>query len=50
MDPFIIIKNYRQSKIEDLPPAPRLCLRELDPNTLSSRPTSNKFHSRLYSE
>ena len=50
MDPFIIIKNYRQAKTEDIPPAPRLILRELDPNTLSSRSTSNKIQSRLYCE
>lgn len=50
MDPFIIIKNYRQAKVEEIPPAPRIFLRELDPNTLASRSTSNKTQSRHYSE
>jgi hypothetical protein len=50
MDPFIIIKNYRQPKPEDIPPAPRIFLRELDPNTLSSRTAASKIQSRLYCE
>lgn len=50
MDPFIIIKNYRQAKAEEVPPAPRLILRELDPNTLSSRTGSVKTYSRLCCE
>lgn len=36
MDPFIIIKNYRQQKqaqAEEAQP-PRIFLREIDPNTL----------------
>lgn len=48
MDPFIIIRNYRHSRLAldepqpqplttPSPPAPRLFLRELDPNTLVSR-------------
>ncbi len=41
MDPFIIVRNYRQQRQcleEPLPvPAPRLFLRELDPNALVSR-------------
>lgn len=47
MDPFIIIRNYRHSRpaqedplplaLAPQPPAPRLFLRELDPNTLVSR-------------
>lgn len=50
MDPFIIIKNYRQPKVEEIPPAPRIFLRELDPNTLTSRNTTGKIQSRQYCE
>jgi hypothetical protein len=51
MDPFIIIKNYRQSRVPEEPiAAPRLFLRELDPNTLTSRPTSLKLPTRLFCE
>lgn len=53
MDPFIIIRNYRQQRqlSEDLPsfPPARVFLRELDPNTLVNRPTQVKNNIK-YSE
>lgn len=50
MDPFIIIKNYRQSRqSEEATPPPRLVLRELDPNALTSRTTSLKFAPKAFS-
>jgi hypothetical protein len=49
MDPFIIIKNYRQQKqpqSEEIQPS-RIFLRELDPNTLVSNNVSiNQTKSR----
>ena len=50
MDPFIIIRNYRQqrqSALEELtpttaPPASRLFLKELDPNALVNRQVALK--------
>lgn len=44
MDPFIIIKNYRQQRqamTEEIH-APRIFLRELDPNALVSRQIQSK--------
>lgn len=51
MDPFIIIKNYRQSRQqEETTPPPRIFLRELDPNTLTSRPTIAKYNPAPFCE
>jgi hypothetical protein len=51
MDPFIIIKNYRQSRQqEEVSPPPRLILRELDPNSLSSRTNNTRYSSRPFCE
>lgn len=44
MDPFVIIKNYRQTRQpEEATPPPRLVLRELDTNAITARATSLKF-------
>jgi hypothetical protein len=51
MEPFIIIKNYRQSRqLEELSPPPRIFLREIDPNTLPSRQPNYKQHVRAFAE
>ena len=51
MDPFIIIKNYRQSRqVEEASPPPRVFLRELDPNTLASRQPNTKMLSKAFNE
>jgi hypothetical protein len=47
MDPFIIVRNYRQQRqaLEEISvpvPAPRIFLRELDPNALVSRQVAVK--------
>ena len=51
MDPFIIIKNYRQSRqVEEASPPPRVFLRELDPNTLATRQPNTKMLAKAYNE
>ena len=51
MEPFVIIRNYRQQRqaaLEEVAP-PRMFLRELDPNTLVSRQPAVKI-SHAYHE
>ena len=51
MEPFIIIKNYRQSRqLEEITPPPRPFLREIDPSTLPFRQPSTKALAKAYSE
>lgn len=51
MDPFIIVKNFRQIRQqEETSPPPRLFLRELDPNTLAHRQPVFKPTSRCFAE
>ena len=51
MDPFIIIKNHRQARqAEEAAQAPRLFLRELDPNTLGGRGCSMRMSTTVFSE
>jgi hypothetical protein len=54
MDPFIIVKNYRQQRqalFEELPPAPpRLFLRELDPNALAARAPAPRMAKQFSEE
>jgi len=54
MDPFIIVKNYRQQRqafLDETTPLPpvRIFLRELDTNTLVSRQVQSKT-LRVYCE
>ena len=52
MDPFIIVKNYRQIRQQEeaSPPPPRIFLRELDPNSLVPRQPTFKPASRCFAE
>jgi hypothetical protein len=51
MDPFVIIKNYRQQRqaLYEESPLPRSFLKEIDPNTLPTRNLQPKI-SRVYRE
>ena len=51
MDPFIIIKNYRQTRqLEEISPPPRPFLRDIDPHTLPCRQPSTKALAKAYTE